>query len=274
MRTTSGKAVLALLSMIATLGLAGCSVNSSGDSYAGDAAVLSEAEMSAEAPRQDIAPQIIRNANAYLEVESIDIAVADIRSATAQVDGTIDSESIARDDEWISANFTLRIPEGNLDTFLDGLEQIGEIQNLDVSAQDVTLEVVDLDARIRTLEDSMARLRELQQQATSVTDLVAVESELANRQSQLESLTARRDYLADQVSLSTVYLSLSERQVGPSLSPDFLGGLQRGWDALLTLGAGLITGLGFIAPTAIVIALLLTLILWIIRRIRKREKSL
>ena len=116
-------------------------------------------------------------------------------------------------------------------------------------------------------------MRDLQSQASSISDLVAVEAELANRQSELESLTGRRDYLANQVELSTVYIWMDQRDTGAALTPDFLGGLQRGWDALLTLGAALTTAVGFLLPTALVGLVVAAVGIIIIRLIRGRTKQ-
>ena len=220
-----------------------------------------------------IPEQVITTANVFVEVESLDTAVDAVVDRTQAAGGTIDARSIYRQDGSASAMMTVRVPAEGLDAFLAAVEELGEVRSTDINSQDVTLEVIDIQARITTLEDSIARLRELQQQSTSVTDLVAVEAELANRQSELESLTARRDYLADQVELSTVYVTLSEEETGPATSPDFPGGLQRGWDALLTLGAGLVTGIGFIAPSAVVVGVVVIVIWGIIRLRRSRRKQ-
>lgn len=268
-------ALAAALGAAALTALFGCGTSTetaSSGGYAMEEPMAMEADVSMDESRTQVAPQVIRTADAYLEVQSVESAVEDVKAATESAGGSIDSQNISRGDDWTSASFTLRIPEAGLDAFLAGLADFGEVQSINVNAQDVTLEVVDLEARITTLEDSISRLRELQQQTTSVADLVAVESELANRQAELESLNARRDYLANQVSLSTVYLSLSEREVGPSLTPDFLGGLQRGWDTLLTLGAGLITALGFVLPTVVLVGLIVMVIVFLVRR-RRRSKE-
>ena len=271
----STRTAAALMAVAAVVLVAGCGSSdgsASSADYSMEESMPMDGGIAAEASRVDIAPQVIRTASAYLEVESVDTAAGEIVEATAAAQGTVDSQNISRGDDWTSASFTLRIPEVGLDAFLDNLALIGDVTSLDVSAQDVTLEVVDIEARIQTLEDSIERLRELQRQTTSLADLVAVESELANRQAELESLSARRDYLANQVALSTVYVSLAERAVGPSLTPDFLGGLQSGWDTLLTLGAGLITALGFILPTAILVGLIVIVVIWLVRR-RRRSKE-
>lgn len=271
----STRTAAALMAVAAVVLVAGCGSSdgsASSADYSMEESMPMDGGIAAEASRVDIAPQVIRTASAYLEVESVDTAAGEIVEATAAAQGTVDSQNISRGDDWTSASFTLRIPEAGLDSFLDNLASVGDVTSLDVSAQDVTLEVVDIEARIQTLEDSIERLRELQAQTTSVADLVAVESELANRQSELESLSARRDYLANQVALSTVYVSLAERAVGPSLTPDFLGGLQSGWDTLLTLGAGLITALGFMLPTAILVGLTVIVVVWLVRRRRRSNE--
>lgn len=218
-----------------------------------------------------VGQQVIQTANTSLEVDDVNTAVANITTEVEAIGGSVQSRSINRFDDDATASMTIRIPAASLETFLASLADQGEVLNTTVDAQDVTVEVIDLEARISSLEASIDRLRELQGQATSVADLVAVEAELATRQSELESLTARRDYLASQVALSTVYLWIDQVDTGAALTPDFLGGLQRGWDALLTLGAGLITAAGFILPTALVGLVVAAVILIIIRLARTRH---
>jgi len=216
--------------------------------------------------------QIIQTANVSIEVDDVEESVSSIVTSVEANDGFVQSRSLNQYDNDATASMTIRIPAEDLDSFLVSLADEGRVINTTIDAQDVTMEVIDLEARISTLKASIERLRELQQQAESVADLVAVESELATRQSELESLTARRDYLATQVDLATVYLWIEQRDTGASLTPDFLGGLQRGWDTLLTLGAGLITGAGFILPTALVGLVIALLVLTIVRLIRGRAK--
>ncbi len=217
--------------------------------------------------------QIIRTANVAMEVDDILQAVADVSDLISGLDGFIQNESVNTYDGDASASITARIPADRLDGFLDALPDLGDVTNSSIDAQDVTLEVVDLQARITTLEESISRLRALQEQATSVTDLVAVEGELAARQAELESLQARRDYLSRQVEMSTVYLMMNQRDVGPGVSPDFLGGLQNGWNSLLALTAGLITAAGFLAPYLVIAGVVTGVVFIIIAISRRKERS-
>ena len=264
--------------LVLPLTLAACfmAACSSGDvsfeAPVGDAASMSGESMPGD-PSATTRQEIVRTANVSLEVDDVDRAVVSISEEAVAEGGIVQSRNVTTYDDDATASLTIRIPAGNLDAFLATLPDVGTVVNTTVDAQDVTIEVIDLEARIESLEASIERLRDLQAQATSISDLVAVEAELANRQSELESLTARRDYLANQVDLSTVYIWMDQRDTGAALTPDFLGGLQRGWDALLTLGAALTTAIGFLLPTALVGLVVAAVVIIIIRLIRGRTKQ-
>ena len=150
------------------------------------------------------------------------------------------------------------------------LGDLGTVISVSITAQDVTTQVVDLDARIGVLQTSIDRLKSLQAQATSVTDLVAVESELANRQGELDSLTAQRGYLGQQVAMSTVTVSLSPiTELTSSTAPGFLAGLQNGWSAFLALIAFVITSAGFLIPFVVIGAIV---VIPVILLVMKRKK--
>lgn len=250
--------------------LAACGSNGMApDGPIADGASISAESMPVEDQMKQTS-QVIQTANVTVEVDDVDTAVANITTTVVGLDGFVQSRSINRYDNDATASMTIRVPAADLESLLASIAEEGEVLTSTIDAQDVTIELIDLEARVSTLEASIQRLRELQGQATSVADLVAVESELATRQSELEALTARRDYLANQVDLSTVYVWIDQVDTGAALTPDFLGGLQRGWDALLTLGAGLITSVGFILPIALVGLAIAAAVIIIVRLIRRR----
>ena len=67
-----------------------------------------------------------------------------------------------------------------------------------------------MESRIKTQRASVARIRELMDQATKLSDVVTLEGELSSRQADLESLLAQQTSLKDRTSLATITLSLSE----------------------------------------------------------------
>ena len=55
--------------------------------------------------------------------------------------------------------------------------------------------IVDLDARIKALQTSVDRMTQLLAQATRIEDLLAIETQLSQRQAELDSLKAQRTWL-------------------------------------------------------------------------------
>ena len=217
--------------------------------------------------------QIIRTAYVSVDVDDVATGVSAIADLTADLEGQLQSQSVQGTGEDSSANMTVRLPASNLDALLASIDTLGEVTSSSVDAQDVAVEVIDLEARITTLEESIDRLRDLQGQAASVADLVTVESELAARQAELESLTARRDYLMRQVEMSTAYISLTTTTSGPGVTPDFLGGLERGWNSLISLAAGLITLGGFLTPYLLIAGAITAIVLIIVALSRRDRKE-
>ncbi len=241
--------------------------------YAEPSGVSAESAPMDEATSVRVGEQIIRTANVSMEVDDVPTSISDIKDASSSLEGFIQNQSVYGTDDDASASLTVRIPAANLDALLDSVAMLGEVQSSSIDSQDVTVEVIDVEARIDALEQSIDRLEELQRQAQSVADLIAVEGELANRQAELESTTARRDYLTRQVEMSTAYIYLDQRDVGPGVSPDFLGGLENGWNAFLALTAGAVTALGFLLPFLAIAGFITAVVFVIIAIARSREKK-
>lgn len=106
------------------------------------------------------------------------------------------------------------------DRFQEALERlgaIGEVRNQNVSADDVTDRIVDLESRIATAETSVDRLRELLRDADSVEAIAALEGQLLARETELESMRGQLRTLQDRVALATITLTLTEALSRPQL---------------------------------------------------------
>ncbi|WP_169077323.1 DUF4349 domain-containing protein [Microcella alkalica] len=168
----------------------------------------------------------------------------------------------------------LRIPSERLSGVIDDLEALGEPEELVLSTDDVTVAVRDLEARISALRASVERLLALQSQAADLDDLLALESAISDRQAELESLEAQQRYYADQVSLSTITLTLGSQEVAPVDEPNsFLTGLATGWDALLAFLGGALVALGVLLPWLLPLGLLALVVLLVLRARRRRRAA-
>ena len=103
-----------------------------------------------------------------------------------------------------------RVPQDNYASFLEAAAQAGNLVDKSEQVQDVTTQYMDIEARLSNLTAQRTRLQELQASAENLSDLLEIESSLSDVQYQIESWQSQLDWYSQQVSCSTVYLSLDE----------------------------------------------------------------
>jgi hypothetical protein len=217
--------------------LTGCATGGSESFPSADVAVGSP-ESAQMAPDQIIASGFLA-----LDVDDPTDSSQDVRAITQAVDGRIESESEFVGDTSRSISMTLRIPSTNFDQVIDQVSALGDVTMKQLNRSDVTSQVVDLDARIAALQVSIDRLEELFASAETVADLIAAETALAERQSQLDGLTAQREYFRDQVDMSSLNVTLTTpTRESSAQTVLFFGGFLIG--AIL---AGVITAIVFLS---------------------------
>ncbi|MFK0057870.1 DUF4349 domain-containing protein [Streptomyces werraensis] len=211
------------------------------------------------APRP-AAEHIIRTASLTVRVKDVPTALDEARTAATNAGGYVGDETTRRDGQGHErTRVVLRVPVDAYDKVLAELEGTGTLVERSANAEDVTDQVVDVESRIRSQRASVARIRELMDRATRLSDVVTLEGELSGRQADLESLLAQQASLKDRTSLATVTLTLSETPVEKEAKdddPGFLDALEGGWGVFLTLLRWLMLALGAVLPFAAVAALL------------------
>lgn len=200
-----------------TFALSACGAGSSQDNFTNDSSGASadiaslEKGAPAYAETAVTAEQaIIRNGNMALEVKDVSTTVADVTSLITSSSGRIESSSLNAEFEnsGASAYIVARVPEAKLDEVIAAVSELGKRTSLNLSTTDVTIQVIDLTARIDALVISRDRLSDLMAQATTTADLLAAEQALAQRQSELDSYQAQLDYLNSQVKESTLNIQI------------------------------------------------------------------
>ena len=117
-------------------------------------------------------------------------------------------------EKWL--RMSLRVPGDSLNRGLDRLSMLGRATHRTVRRDDVTEQVVDLEARLTTLRAVRERLLAYLQQAARIGDVVELERELARVQGEIDQLEARRRMLAGQVELAEISLEAERpRVLGP-----------------------------------------------------------
>lgn len=220
---------------------------------------------------------IVSTAQLVVGVDDIDEAAAEARAVVEDADGVVSDERTTRTGE-ASTELTARVPPDAFDATLVALADLGELASQTVETDDVTEQVVDLEARIETAEASVVRLRDLVAQAEDVGDVAALEAELLARETTLEQLRGQLRTVEDQVALATITATFtSEEEVAGAEDevdlPSFLDGLEGGVEALLTAGSIVLVVLGFLLPFVPLLVVVALVARWAVRRDRRRREA-
>ncbi|MFW5469737.1 DUF4349 domain-containing protein [Knoellia sp. CPCC 206435] len=227
-------------------------------------------EVAPDAVRAGAGDKLVRRASLQLKVDSLRGSAERIRAIATSQGGSVLSEELyasmgAGPDT--SGSITITVPASSLESTIGLIEKVGDVQFRSSSSEDVTATYVDTEARVKSLTESVGRIRELLATAKSISDLVALENELSRRQAELDALTAQLANLKDSVAMSPISISLSTDDFEPVTAGGFLAGLRSGWSAFLTSLSVLATALGAVLPFALAGALVgIPVMVWWRRR--------
>ncbi|MFI1820179.1 DUF4349 domain-containing protein [Lentzea sp. NPDC020367] len=262
-----------------TLVTAGCSSNmSGGGSAAKDAAAPPQAAQQ-KAPQQEnnaaqaVQPvqqqerQLVRTATVDLRSDDVLKAIGQIKDRATAVGGFAGQEnSTSR-----SGSVTVRVPSSELDRVVRDLGSVGEVTRSEVRSEDVTDQLVDVEARIATQKASVERLRVLFERAGTTAEIAQIESELTKRQAELESQQRRSESLKGKVAMATLTVQVATVPIAPP-EPEkagFLSALAGGWSALLAVLNGILIAAGALLPFVVALGVPAAVVIYVLRRRRR-----
>jgi hypothetical protein len=224
--------------------------------------------------------RLVRKAELDLRVADTMAAAESVTKLVAQLEGHIGSSSANRIDENLHYSMTIRVPESRLDEAIAGLKKLAdEVRREWSSAEDVTEQYVDLNARLLTLEATEKELRALlaesRQRQQKAEEIMAIYRELTTIRTNIEQIRGQLNVLQNLTSLATINLSLS-----PSESPTTV---VTSWRPTATISASfqsLATTLTVLADFAIVLVivvlptlLILALSVWLLLKVWQAART-
>ena len=185
----------------------------------------------AGANRTVVSPKsVITTGEVALTAKDLRNVRAEIDDLLPALDGTVDSEETQNDRKGRieQSTLVLRVPVEQFTAAKNALEGWAS-PRLRRERKDVTTQVIDVDERVQTLQNSLDSLQGYQRDAKDVRDLLDYEEKITTRQAELQSLKSQQSYLPDQTSMSTitVHLSTPEKYVPPPDALEDAGFLSR-----------------------------------------------
>ncbi len=236
---------------------------------------------------QDTARKLIRNVNLQVETEEFDDLLSTISRKTESLSGYIEESYTYNGSTYYgrgsrNASLTIRIPAERLDDFLSEISEVSNVISRNESVTDVTLQYVDMESHKKALLAEQERLLELIEQAENIEDIITIESRLSEVRYQLESMESQLRTMDNQVSYSTVYLSIEEvkqytpvveQNIGEKIVTGFTGSLKDVGEGLLNFVIGIIINLPYLVLWAIIILIVVLIIRAVIRRKRNGKQK-
>lgn len=158
---------------------------------------------------------LVRTGTFSLEVDDVEASLTKLTGLVKSQGGYVSGSYRYADAAMPYLTVTFRVPAASFDAAVLALRAEGTVLSEQISTYEVTMQLVDLEARLRNLRASEAALLELMSRATTVSDVLAVQTQLTAVRSDIESYDAQRAALADQVAMTTIAVTISP--VGSSI---------------------------------------------------------
>jgi prepilin-type N-terminal cleavage/methylation domain-containing protein len=217
--------------------------------------------------------RIIYEAQIALIVDSVADTESAVAKLLAEYDGYIAESSVTgRQGDQLTGQWRVRIPVDKFPAFLAAVAKLGVTENRQQTAQDVSEEFVDLEARIANQKELERRIVALLDSATDkIADVIVVEQQLARVRGEIEQMEGRLRFLTNRTDLTTVSITArEEHDYVPPEAPTFVNRVKQAWrDSLQSLqDAGERLGVGIVAaaPWIGVLAVVAAPLAWVAKR--------
>jgi hypothetical protein len=223
-----------------------------------------------------IGPKIVKTAKLSLQVKkgTFQGAFGDATQVADRYGGFVESSSTSNTKTGYGT-LAIRVPARYFGRALADLRRLGTVSSESIAGQDVTLQYVDLQARIKTWQSQEAALLRLMGQASSLQETLTLQSHLQDVQFRIEELKGQLRVLQDQTANASISVVIREAGApAPTptpkseavAKPDLANAGDHAVAGFLGVLFAIVVGLGYLVPVTIV-----ALVAWFVyRRVRPR----
>ena len=162
---------------------------------------------------------IVSNAAVAIEVPAVRPAMTSIRAIAESLGGFVEELSASGGAEPSNGNATVRVPGPAFFDAVERMEALGEVLSEVVGTEDVSEEIIDLSARLRSEQTKEASFLTLLDRAESVSDVLSIERELSRVRADIERLEGQLGYIERRVELATIRVSLNAPELAVLVPP-------------------------------------------------------
>ena len=163
-------------------------------------------------PSVEARPQkLIRTAELSMETTTFDETAAALADLIDRLGGYFaDSTSGERGSSSRWANYTIRVPVNNFQTFLNQASELCHETRHHISQQDISERYYDTAGRLKTQNIKLQRLQALLEKAEAIEDIITIQSAISETEQEIDDLSGTLRHYDNQVDYATITLSLEE----------------------------------------------------------------
>ena len=250
-------------------------------------------EDSGQAPvngKPALADKIIYSGHMYIETTKFDEAISTVEAQVREYGGFIESSDVSGRTEYRpdgttslvdrSANYVVRVPSSKFDAFVKQSGSLGNVLSSNTTADNVTSQFSDAEARKASLKVQEERLLAMMEKTDNIKSLIELEERLTEVRYEYEAIERRLINWQNQVDYSTVSLNLQEVAVYTPVVPvqrtfgEKLGSaFTDGWNGFVRFVQEIVIGLAGALPVLIMLALLALVLVLVLRSAKRRSKA-
>lgn len=231
-----------------------------------DSAIVSpESEQTAGETAAQVDQKVIKTGYLDLTVDDVGKTVSKLSALATDKGGFVQESSVSeREDGTHFGDVTVRVPSAQFEATMTEIKTYAASVTTESSqGQDVTEQFTDLEAQLRNAKAQEAEYLKILGQASTVEEILMVQSYLSSVRYTIESLEGRIQYLENRTSYSTISVALSEESTMRIPTKDFRLGatIREAGQALVAILQNLavaaiwlvVIGGGILVPAALVV---------------------
>ena len=227
---------------------------------------------------------LIRTVNMSVETKEFDKFKTDIEVIVGADEGYIESSTLSgtgKNKSLRTIRYVIRVPSDKLDALLAAVGNGSTILSSSEKTTDVTLEYVDTKARIESLRVEYNQLLDLLKESKDLDNIITLQNRLSEVRYQIESYESRLRVLENQVTYSTLSLTvkevLEETVIEPAHEPTYGERVAKQFEQMLKNTKNFFEGLGLaiiaFLPGIIFLGINAIIIVVIIKSIKKKRRK-
>lgn len=241
----------------------------------------------AESPGQEKEPlqltdqrKLIRETSLEIETNKFEDLDELVQKETAAFDGYIENSSVTgrQDNHSRSGFYRIRVPDKNMEAFLNALKGTNNVLSESLQVDDITLNYIDTESRIKALETERDTLLEIMKDSKEIEDIIAIQSRLSEIRYELQNYESQKRSMDNRIDFAVVNLSFREvvkytEVEQPSFGAEAARRFKEGWDNFVYDFRYFVLGLIEAWTFIIILAIILAIAIPAGRKIRRKRKK-